>query len=125
MRILATAAFAFAAQPAKIEPDQLPHSIQAQAARHHRIADKVATEEPQVRIDVEFCLNITFIVVTTGFGHFDDAVHHQHVWCWQLRAFSAEQFTTTRGKKIFFCIGFAFIYHVFSKPYFKFGTQDS
>ncbi|SSM39207.1 Uncharacterised protein [Klebsiella pneumoniae] len=75
------AAFAFAAQPAKIEPDQLPHSIQAQAARHHRIADKVATEEPQVRIDVEFCLNITFIVVTTGFGHFDDAVHHQHVWC--------------------------------------------
>ena len=55
----------------------------------------------------------------------DDAVHHQHVWRRQLRAFRAEQFTTTRGKKIFFCIGFAFIYHVFSKPYFKFGTQDS
>ena len=40
------AAFAFATQPTEVETDQLPHRIQAQAARHDRIADKVATEEP-------------------------------------------------------------------------------
>ncbi|PBR55133.1 hypothetical protein COD45_22130 [Escherichia coli] len=35
-----------------------------------------------------------------------------------MRTFSAKQFTATRGKKVFFCIGFAFIYHVLCKPYF-------
>ena len=112
------AAFTFAAQPAEVEPYQLPHCVQAQASRHNRIADKVASEEPQIRIDIQLCFNIPFVEVTTRFGHFDHTVHHQHVWCWQLRAFSAKQFTATRGKKVFFCIGFAFIYHVLCKPYF-------
>ncbi|CSP50959.1 Uncharacterised protein [Shigella sonnei] len=112
------AAFTFAAQPAEVEPYQLPHCVQAQASRHNRIANKVASEEPQIRIDIQFCFNIPFVEVTTRFGHFDHTVHHQHIRCWQLRAFSAKQFTATRGKKVFFCIGFAFIYHVLCKPYF-------
>src|ERR1700712_3226522 len=36
--------------PAQEKADQLPHGIEAQAARHHRIAFEVTAEEPQVRI---------------------------------------------------------------------------
>ena len=41
-------AFTFTAKASQIEANQLPHGIEAQAARHYRIANKVATEEPQV-----------------------------------------------------------------------------
>src|SRR5690606_17542501 len=52
-----------AADPAQVEADQLPHGVQAQAAGHDRIADEVALEEPEVRIDVEFGLDIALAVV--------------------------------------------------------------
>lgn len=74
--------FVFVVQLVKIEFDQLLYSIQVQVVWYYWIVDKVVIEELQVRIDVEFCFNIIFIVVIIGFGYFDDVVYYQYVWCW-------------------------------------------
>src|SRR5690606_5328987 len=62
------AALARSADPAEVEADQLPHGVQAQAARHDRIADEVALEEPEVGVDVEFGLDIALAVVAAVGG---------------------------------------------------------
>ena len=38
------ATLAFAAGPAEEKADQLPHGVQTQATRHHRVANEVAVE---------------------------------------------------------------------------------
>src|SRR5262249_19730204 len=48
------AARAEPARPRTIEAEQLPHSIDAEAARLHRIAEEVALEEPVVDANVAF-----------------------------------------------------------------------
>ncbi len=44
-------------QPGQVETDELPHRVQAQAARHDRIALEVAVEEPEIRPHVQFGAN--------------------------------------------------------------------
>src|SRR6185437_14887704 len=44
----------FAAAPAEVEADHLPHRVETKAAGHHRVVLEVATEEPEIRLDVEF-----------------------------------------------------------------------
>ena len=67
------------AQPAEVEADQLPHGIQAQAARHHRVAPKVAVEEPQVGVNIQFGDQLALVVLTAGLVNLRDAIEHQHV----------------------------------------------
>src|SRR5215468_949840 len=47
------ASLAGRAQPAQEKAEQLPERIEAQAARHDRIALEMAGEEPQVRLELE------------------------------------------------------------------------
>src|SRR5690606_29022266 len=47
------AAAAGIALPAEVEAYQLPHGVEAQAARHDGVAFEVAGEEPQVRVDIQ------------------------------------------------------------------------
>src|SRR3984957_10513483 len=47
-------AAAFAADPAEIKADHLPHRIQTKTAGHDRIVLEMAAKEPKVRLDVEF-----------------------------------------------------------------------
>src|SRR3989338_1463859 len=42
------AALALSADPAEEETEQLPHAVEPEAARHHRIAFEVAAEKPEV-----------------------------------------------------------------------------
>jgi hypothetical protein len=46
-------ALAGLAQPAEEKAGQLPHGVEAEAARHDRVADEMAGEEPEIRLDVE------------------------------------------------------------------------
>ena len=73
-----TAIFAFAAQPTEVETDQLPHRIQAQATGHDWIADKVATEEPELGFDIEFGAHLAFAEFATLLGDMGDAIEHKH-----------------------------------------------
>src|SRR6056297_1165348 len=41
-------------QPAEEEPRHLPERVEPEAARHHRVAEEMALEEPEVGADVEF-----------------------------------------------------------------------
>ena len=45
------AAFAGRAEPAEEEAEQLPQRVEAEAARHHRVALEMAGEEPEVRLE--------------------------------------------------------------------------
>ncbi|MNP59410.1 hypothetical protein D3C76_1544050 [compost metagenome] len=87
--------------PAEEEADQLPHGVQAQAARHDRIAFEVASEEPQVRIDIQLGDQFTFAVLAAFFADMGDAIDHQHVRRGQLRITWAEQLTATAAQQVF------------------------
>src|SRR6266850_2005318 len=47
-------AAALAAAPAQKEANHLPERVEPQASRHHRIALEMATEEPKIRLHIEF-----------------------------------------------------------------------
>src|ERR1700684_233205 len=47
------AALAGRAEPAEEEAEQLPQRVDAEAARHHRVALEVAGEEPEVGLEIE------------------------------------------------------------------------
>src|SRR5690606_15465576 len=96
------------ALPAQIEADQLPHGIEAEAARHDRVAFEVATEEPQVRVDVELSDDFALAVLAAGFADMNDAIDHQHVRGGQLRVPGAEQFAAAAGEQIFPRVGVLF-----------------
>src|SRR5699024_8860710 len=72
------AAQASGAEPGQVKTTQLPHRIQSQAARHHRVTREVAVEEPQVRADIELGLQLALAVPATLGGDVGDAVEHQH-----------------------------------------------
>src|SRR5438128_1804429 len=72
------AATPLAADPAEVEADQLPERVETQAARHHRVLDEVAGEEPEVRIDVELGLDVAEAVLAAVVVDMGDAVEQQH-----------------------------------------------
>ena len=62
------AALAGRAHPAEEEAEHLPEGIEAEAARHHRIAVEMAGEEPEVRLDVEFGHDLALAVLAARLG---------------------------------------------------------
>ena len=64
------AAFAEAAEPAEEETDHLPHRIQAETARHHRIALEMAFEKPQIGMHIHFGEDLALVVAAAVFGRF-------------------------------------------------------
>src|SRR5205814_8894199 len=93
------AATSQAAEPGQKEADQLPHRIDAEAARHDRIVLKVAFEKPEVRVDVEFGLDLALIGAAALFGDASNAVEHQHRRQRRLRIALAEKFAACAGEK--------------------------
>src|SRR5262245_35598542 len=53
------------AAPSQKEPKHLPERIEAEAARHDRIALEMAGEKPQVRLEVEHCTHQALAVLAT------------------------------------------------------------
>jgi hypothetical protein len=93
-------AAALPAAPAEVETGQLPQAVQAQTARHDRIAGKVALEKPKVGRDVELCHHMAFAVQARVAADVGDAVHHQHGRLGQLRVARAEQLAARAFEKV-------------------------
>ena len=74
------AALAGGAGPAEEKPDQLPHGVQAQAARHHRIALEMAFEKPEIGMDVELSHHLALAGIPAILADGSNAVEHQHGW---------------------------------------------
>src|ERR1700680_5149623 len=75
-----------AAGPAEVKADHLPQRVEPEATGHHGVALEMATEEPEVPLDVEFGANKTLAVFPAGLGNVADAVEHQNrgkrkLWC--------------------------------------------
>src|SRR6185312_1052075 len=66
------------AAPAEEKPGHLPERVEPKAPRHHRIALEMASEEPEVRIDVELGPDDAAVVAAALGGDLGDAVEHQH-----------------------------------------------
>src|ERR1043166_689082 len=64
--------------PDQEEPDHLPERVEAETAGHHRIALEMATEEPEVRIDIQFGAHQALAVRPADCRNLGDAVKHQH-----------------------------------------------
>src|ERR1039457_2050042 len=79
-----------APHPAQIETDQLPHRVQPQASRHHRVALEMAGKKPEFGAQVELGDDLTLAVGSALFADVDDAVEHQHGRQGQLRVAGAE-----------------------------------
>ena len=79
--------------------DQLPQRVQAQAARHHRIAFEMTFEEPEVGMNVEFGDDLAFAVRPAIVVDGGDAVEHQHRGHGQLRIAGTEQLTAGAGQQ--------------------------
>src|SRR5712671_3593207 len=56
-------------EPAQKEADELPQGVEAETARHHRIALEVAGEEPQVRLHVELGARHSLAVLAALLGN--------------------------------------------------------
>src|SRR3989304_8238425 len=67
-----------AAHPAQMETDQLPHCIQPQAARHHRVALEMTGEKPEIRAQVELGGDLALAEGTALIADIDDAVEPPH-----------------------------------------------
>ncbi|MNJ48214.1 hypothetical protein D3C77_434010 [compost metagenome] len=89
------------ALPAEEETDQLPHGIQAQAAWHDRVAFEMATEEPQVRMNIEFGDDFTLAVPAAVLTNVSDPIDHQHVRSGQLSITRAKQLTAAAKQQLF------------------------
>src|SRR5664279_5472376 len=87
------------AQPRQEESRQLPHGIQSQASRHHRIAFEMTIEEPQIRPDVLLCMQQAFAERASVLVDACDAIEHQHRWRRQARVVRTEQFTACASEK--------------------------
>ena len=91
------------AEPAQEEARQLPQRIQAQAARHHRIALEVAGEEPvegRVAGNLELGHDLALAVRAAGLGDAGNAVEHEHRRQRQLGVAGAEQLAPAAGQQI-------------------------
>src|SRR5690606_14957081 len=97
-------ALARLAQPAEEETGQLPHGVEAKAARHDRIAREVAREEPMVRLDLQLGANEALVELATGLADLGDAIEHEHRRGWKLGVPWPEQLSARAGQQIFIFI---------------------
>jgi len=96
------ASTAWVALPTQKEADQLPHGVEAEAARHHRIILEVTVEKPQFRVDIEFGNDAALAVLPIIGTDVGDAIDHQHVVFGKLRVTWPEQFSVTAGDEFLF-----------------------
>src|SRR5690606_4108299 len=94
------AALAGISAPAEIKAHELPHGIEPEAARHHRIALEVAFEKPQVRMDVEFSEYAALAFAAAGGADVDDAVDHQHLVDRQTRVAGTEHLAVSAAEQL-------------------------
>src|SRR6056297_1229482 len=87
------------AAPAEVEAGELPEAIEAETARHDRIAGKMAFEEPEIGLDVELGDDMALAVRATVGGDVGDPVHHQHRRQGQLRVARPEKLAPGAGQK--------------------------
>ena len=87
-------------EPTEEEPGHLPQRVEAQAARHHRIALEMAAEKPEVGLDVEFRAHHPFAMRAAGLGDLGNPVEHQHGRQRQLRIAGAEQLAAPAGQQV-------------------------
>jgi hypothetical protein len=71
--------------PSQEEAQHLPHGIEAQASRHHRVTLEMASEKPEVWLHVELGNDLALAVLAAGFGDLHDPIEHQHGRQRQLR----------------------------------------
>ncbi|MNZ81669.1 hypothetical protein D3C78_1003450 [compost metagenome] len=88
------------AEPAEEEAGQLPHTVEAEAAGHDRVALEVAGEIPVVGADIIFGTDETLVEGAAGFGNFGNAMDHEHGGQWELCISRAEQFAATAGQDL-------------------------
>ena len=87
-------------QPRK-KPSQLPQRVEAEAARHHRIALEMAGEEPEVGLATSSSATIWPLPCAPPVSVIvRDAVEHQHRRQRQLRVAGAEQLAAPAGQQI-------------------------
>src|SRR5690625_458456 len=79
------------AEPTEKEPDELPERVQAETARHDRIAFEMAAKKPQARLHIEFCHDLPLAMSPAFLADVRDAVEHQHRRKWKLGVAGAEQ----------------------------------
>src|SRR5690606_8042247 len=89
------------ALPAEIEADQLPHGVQAQAAGHDRIAFEMASEEPEIRVDIQLGDQLALAILAAHFADVNDTIDHQHVRRGQLRITGTEELAAAATKQVF------------------------
>src|ERR1700730_1134784 len=65
------------AKPAQIKAKKLPKCVEPKAARHHRIALKMAAEKPEVRLDRKFGQDHALAIGAALFGNIRDSIEHQ------------------------------------------------
>src|SRR5690606_5088379 len=91
----------FTAAPGQEEADQLPHGIQAQASRHHRVALKMHFEKPEIRVDVQFGHQAAFAVFAVIGSDVGNTVDHQHFVDGQAHG-AGEQLAVATADQVFF-----------------------
>src|SRR5690606_35249574 len=74
--------------------------IEPEAPRHHRVAIKVAVEEPEILPDVELGPDLPLAVGTTILGNARYPIEHQHRRQRQLRVARAEQLAAGTGQQV-------------------------
>src|SRR5450759_3579690 len=87
--------------PAQMKTDQLPHCIQPQASRHHRVALEMADEKPEFRAQVELGDYLALAEGSALVADVDDAIEHQHGREGQLRIAGAEHLPAPAGEQLF------------------------
>ena len=85
------------AAPAEVEAGELPERVEPEAARHHRVAEEVALEEPEVGLDVELGDDVALAGAAAVGGDVGDPVHHQHRRRRKLRIAGAEHLAAGAG----------------------------
>ncbi len=87
--------------PTQVKAQELPEGVEAQAAGHDRVVDKVAGEKPQIGRQVEFGIDVAFAVVAPLLVDAGDAVDHEHGGQGQLGVAGAKEFTAGTGEEFF------------------------
>ena len=84
----------------------------------------MATEEPKVRLHVEFGADHPFAVFAAGLGNFADAVEHQHRRQRQLRIARTKQLAAAAGQQILIFVAAAPIQHSASLSQFRWSVLE-
>lgn len=99
------ASLARRARPAEPIADHLPHGVETEGARHHRIAGKVTAEKPEIGPDIELADDMALAEFAAIRADFDDTVHHQHRRRRKLGIARPEIAALARVEQIFPAVG--------------------